>query len=264
MQAHNPTNWSCEGAVASRRAANTAIDGAYLSAHHKKIRRSDLKLSRCANSFKAIPESLYTSLLGLGRGKYRSIVVATYMSLLWDGWKSKRKKKTNRVPSNKVVLTRRMMAQHFDMGESTAGDAIDDLIQNKIIIVDQKAVFSGIQGKNSGTKYRLPWMENIKKVKYLKVYWGLLVSKEFLGLSVTLQAVLILLHSLHNRSKNRLTIQPSALSQYGIHRNRLPKYITKLTATGLLVYIENYDYEFSWIDRDGKPDFDRIKKFRCT
>jgi hypothetical protein len=94
----------------------------------------------------------------------------------------------------------------------------------------------------------------------LKIYWGLLISEAFLGLSVTLKATIILLHRLHSRSKNKLTVQACALTQFGIHRNRLPGYLRELVSAGLLLYIENHDYEFSWIDGDGKPDFDRIKK----
>ena len=97
------------------------------------------------------------------------------------------------------------------------------------------------------------------KGKCLNIYWGLLVSEPFLHASVTLQAVIILLHRLHNRSKNRLTIRPCALEQYGIHRNRLPGYIAQLKDLGLLEYVENFDYAFTWFDLDGKPEFTRLK-----
>jgi len=259
MQKNSHNILSSDEMIARRRAGKKAIDGKPLIAHLKKKRKRDLKLIRQSNHFKPIPESLYTSLLRLGRGKYRAIVVVTFMSLLWDGWKSKRKKKTKRVPSNKVMLTRRMMAEYFSMSQSTVGQALADLVRNGIIIVAQKSVYSGKQGKNLGTMFRLPWMEKSRGSK-LNVYWGLLTSEAFLSLSVTLQAVIILLHSLHNRGKNRLTIRPFALAKFGVHRNRLPKYITKLIAAGLLIYIEDHDYEFSWIDSDGKPDFDRINK----
>jgi len=126
------------------------------------------------------------------------------------------------------------------------------------IIVAQKSVYSGKQGRNLGTLYRLPWMEN-SKGKQLHIYWGLLVSEPFLRASVTLQAIIILLHSLHNRKENRLTIRPYALSHYGIHRNRLPGYVTQLMDIGLLEYIEDHDYAFTWFDLDGKPEFSRLK-----
>ena len=157
------------------------------------------------------------------------------------------------------MVTRRMLSQHFGISPDTAAKAISDLVQHDNIIVAQKAVYSGKQGKNLGAMYRLPWMEYAKG-RCLKVYWGLLISEAFLELSITLQATIVLLHRLHNRSKNRLTIQPCALAQFGIHRNRLPGYLQQLLNAGLILYIENYDFEFSWIDSEGNPDFDRIKK----
>ena len=239
-----------------RRARIKAIDGRALSGHLKNMRKRDFKKIRQPNQFMPIPESHYMNLLELGRSRYRAIVVSTIMSLLWDGWKSK--KKTKRIPNNKVMLTRRMLSQHFDMCTSTAERAINDLVSNGKIIVAQKPVFSGKQGQNLGTLYRLPWMEN-PQGKRLHIYWGLLISEPFLRASVTLQAVTILLHRLHNRKENRLTIRPCALSQYGIHRNRLPRYISQLINAGLLEYIEDHDYAFTWFDLDGKSDFTQLK-----
>ena len=95
--------------------------------------------------------------------------------------------------------------------------------------------------------------------KKLHIYWGLLISEPFLGLSVTLQAVIILLHQIHSRKNNRLTIKPYALSEYGINRNRLSEYITKLRHAGLLHYIEGNDYAFAWFDSDGTPNFNKLK-----
>jgi len=233
-----------------------AINGKALVAHNKKVRKHNFKKLRQPNSFKAIPDSHYMSLMNLGRGRYRAIVVSTHMSLLWDGWPSK--KKTKRKPNNKVMLTRRMLSQHFNMSPSTAQEAINDLVQHGMVIVAQKSVYSGLKGKNLGTLYRLPWMEK-PKGKCLHIYWGLLVSEPFLHASVTLQAVIILLHRLHNRKENRLTIRPCALQQYGIHRNRLPGYITQLMDVGLLEYLEDFDYAFTWFDLDNKPDFTRLK-----
>jgi hypothetical protein len=188
---------------------------------------------------------------------YRAVLVSVYAAHFWDGWISN--KKTKRIPNNDVVITQRMMAKHFGMCAKTVARALLDLVQYGLIKVSQKSVFSGKQGKNLGTKYRLPWMES-PKGKCIRVYWGLLISDAFLELSVTLQAVIILLHRHHNRKKNRLTIRPCALEQFGIHRNRLPGHVQKLAHAGLLVHIENYEYEFTWIDSDGKPDFYRLKK----
>jgi hypothetical protein len=196
------------------------------------------------------------SLIELGRGRYRAVVVSTYMALMWDGWKSRKGPK--RIPNNKVLLTRRMMSKHFNMCSSTVEQAINDLVDSYLIVVAQKAVYSGKQGQNLGTLYRLPWMEN-PKGRRLYIYWGLLVSDQFLNASVTIQAVIILLHRLHSRKANRLTIRPGALAQYGIHRNRLPGYISQLMDVGLLEYLEDYDYAFTWFDLDGKPEFTRLK-----
>jgi hypothetical protein len=242
-------------AAPSQKAINREA-GRALVAHLKKVSKTNLKKMRQPHSFKPIPDSHYMDLMPLGRGRYRAIVVSTVMSLLWDGWKSG--KNTRRKPNNNVMLTRRMLSQHFNMCPSTVQEAINDLVKHDKIIVAQKHVYLGLKGKNLGTSYRLPWMEK-PKGKCLNIYWGLLVSEPFLHASVVLQAVIILLHRLHNRKKNRLTIRPCALEQYGIHRNRLPEYIIQLTNIGLLEYVEDFDYEFTWFDPDGKPEFTRLK-----
>ncbi len=262
MKTDNPSIESCAEIVIRRRAEAKAIDGSTLVAHLAVKRKSDLKKIRRVNHFKAIPESHYESLSELGRAKYRAIVVATIMALLWDGWKSR--KKTKRKPSNDVMVTRRMLASHFNMSEATAGQGLNDLIKHGIITVSRKAVYSGKSGKNLGTLYRLPWMDKKPNGKQLKIYWGLLVSDAFLALSVTLQAIIILLHTLHNRKRNRLTIRACALSKFGIHRTCLPKYVNQLVAAGFLIYTDDYDFEFAWIDRDGKPDFSRLSKNYCV
>jgi hypothetical protein len=257
MKTDNPDIESRGEIITREQDESKAINGAALSARLAKDRKRDLKKYRNANQFRAIPISYLESLVQLGGGMYRAVVVSAYAAHLWDGWKSK--KETKRRPNNNVMLTRRMMAQHFGMCAKTVARALSDLVRYGLIDVAKKAVFSGKQGKNLGTMYRLPWMEN-PKGKRIKVYWGLLISDAFLGLSVTLQAVIILLHRHHNRTKNRLTIRPCALEQFGIHRNRLPGYIQQLLNAGLLLLIENRDYEFTWIDSDGKPDFYRLKK----
>ena len=256
MQTDNPDISSCGVILPQNRTRRKAIDGQALSAHLEHIRKTNFKKKLSGNHFKAIAESHYMSLMILGRGRYRAIVVSTYLSLLWGGWTSK--KNTKRKPNNKVMITRRMLSQHFDMCTSTAQLAIIDLVHSYTIIVAQKPVYSGKQGQNLGTLYRLPWMEKAEG-KRLHIYWGLLVSDPFLRLTVTLQAVIILLHRLHSRKDNRLTIRASALTAYGIHRNRLPKYISQLKDTGLLEYLEDYDYSFAWFDLDGKPEFSRLK-----
>ena len=236
--------------------------GAGLSLMLKKKRKADAKLLRRKTSFKSIPEQVYSELAKLGRAKYRAMVVVSYMALLWDGWTSR--KKTKRKPSLEVMITRRILAAHFNMPEATGKRALHDLVKNGTIIVSRKAVYSGKNAKNLGTFYRLPFMEKNSGGKQLKVYWGLLVSDDFLGLSVPAQAIIILLHSLHNRSRNKLTIHPSALTRYGIHRTTLPAHIAELRNAELLIYIEDFDYSFGWIDRDGKPDFSRLNKKSCV
>lgn len=232
------------------------IDGKSFTKNIKIIRESDIKLCRQDKSYKSIPESFYISLNKLDRRKYRAVVISTYMSMFWDGWKPKAKSK--RIQNDKVMLTRRMLHQHFDIAESTAGDAIYDLVNNQFIRISRKHVYSGKQGMNLGTVYQLSWMGKSTEKK-LHIYWGLLVSEPFLKLSVTLQAIIILLHSLHSRRKNFLTIRPSALSKFDVHRNRLPKYINQLIHAGLLEYIENHDYRFTWFDKDGNPNFYHLK-----
>lgn len=256
MKSDNPDSTYCEEVISRRRANLKAVNGHKLSENLKILHKKDLRKARRGNHFKPIPESHYIDLLKLGRSRYRAIVVSTYLSLFWDGWKSK--KTTRRKPNNKVMMTRRMLSQHFKINECTAGKALNDLVAGNFITVAQKPVYSGRQGQNLGTLYRLPWMEN-PKGKSLHIYWGLLVSEAFIQLSVTLQAVIILLHRLHNRKQNVLTIRPGALQQYGIHRNRLPKYISQLMNAGLLEYLGDYDYAFRWFDLDGKPEFTRLK-----
>ena len=202
---------------------------------------------------RSIPEKTYFEISQLGRAKYRGIVVSTFMALLWDGWTTR--KKTKRKPSSDVMVTRRMLAAHFDFSESTAKQALADLTKHGLITVSRKSVYSGKKGNNLGTFYRLPWMEKKPSGKHLKIYWGLLVSDAFLDLSVTPQAIIILLHAL-----NRLTIRSVALSHYGIHRTTLPDYVNELMVAGFLVYLGEYDFAFGWIDSDGKPDFDRLTK----
>ena len=237
------------------------FDGGALVSHLAKLQKSDLKLARRPHSFTKIPLSHLHELSVLGRKRYSAIAVSTIMSSLWDGWTST--KKSKRVPSSKVMMTKRMLHQHFGFGESTAGQVLSDLSQHGITIITQKGVYSGRQGKNLGTLYRLPWMEK-SKGKQVHIYWGMLISESFLALSVTLQAVIILLHQLHSRKENRLTIKPNALKEFGVHRNKLPRYVNELRSAGFLYYIEGDDYEFSWFDKDGQPSFNNLKTMHLS
>jgi hypothetical protein len=232
------------------------IDGSALSAQLMRLRKSNLKRTRSESSFKRIPLSIYQRLMVLGRARYMAIVVVTILSLLWDGWASR--KKSKRVPKMEVMVTRRMLHTHFGLGESSAGSALSAMVELGMMPIAQESVFSGKRGKNLGRLYRLPWMEK-PAGKKIQVYWGLIVSEQFLSLSVTLQAVLILLHQFHSREHNRLTIRPCALKGYGVNRNLLPKYIGRLIKVGLLNYLEDDYYEFMWFDDDGKPNFNKLK-----
>ena len=207
---------------------------------------------------RSIPEKAYFEISQLGRAKYRGIVVSTFMALLWDGWTTR--KKTKRKPSSDVMVTRRMLAAHFDFSESTAKQALADLTKHGLITVSRKSVHSGKKGNNLGTFYRLPWMEKKPSGKHLKIYWGLLVSDAFLALSVTPQATIILLHKIHNRKKNSITVRPCALESYGIHRTSLYDYFNELRQFGFLINVAPFEYEFGWIDTDGNPDFRRLNK----
>ena len=72
------------------RTSSQKINGKALVDRLKYVRKHDFKKKRQPHSFKPIPDSLYTGLMILGRGRYQAIVVSTYLSLLWDGWTSKR------------------------------------------------------------------------------------------------------------------------------------------------------------------------------
>jgi len=237
------------------------IDGNALSAQLVRLRKSDLKRARRKDSYKRIPLSIYQRLMVLGRKRYMAVVIVTILSLLWDGWVSR--KKTKRVPKYEVMATRRMLHDHFGLSVSSAGSAISEMVNRDILIVARESVFSGKKGQNLGRFYRLPWMDD-PGGKKISVYWGLLVSEPFLSLSVTLQAVLILLHQFHDRKSNQLTIKPYALKEYGIHRNLLPNYTVKLIKAGLMNYLENDDFEFTWFDEDGNPNFDKLKTMHLS
>ena len=120
------------------------INGKALVAAQVQRRKSDLRLLRSKNAWRAIPEKAYFEISQFGRAKYRGIVVATLMALLWDGWTSR--KKTKRKPSYEVMVTRRMLAAHFGFSESTAKQALADLIKYGLITVSRKSVYSGKKG----------------------------------------------------------------------------------------------------------------------
>lgn len=217
---------------------------------------------RKPNSYRRVPVSLFRSLANLGRRKYRAIVAAAWASAFWDGWKSG--KKTTRIPTDEVMLTRRFMADHFGYNPNTIDSALADLKEHQHITVAVEAKFSGLKGKNLGRKYRLKWMENSKGEHCVRILWGLLVSDAFLRLSIETQAVLLLLHTVHYRRQNRLVIRPQTLAQYGIHRNRLPEHVDQLRLSGLLDHVDGYSYRFAWLNDNGEPICHKLKIVHST
>jgi hypothetical protein len=221
--------------------------------------KTDPKDWRRPHEWRKIPESVFFELSQTGRAKYRDIVVVTFMALLWNGWDSKKKKRSRRIKSKDVMVTRRLLAEHFGLKESTAKRALSDLLSCGLITVSEHGRYTGNPAENRGTRYRLPWMDKPSN-KGVKILWGLIVSDAFESLSVPAQAIIILLHALPRHSPNRLTIQPCALSRYGIHRNRMRGHLQELTDARLLVYIEVYTFEFAWIDDGGELYFNRLNK----
>jgi len=213
------------------------------------------KRDRKNHQYARVPISTLLVAANLGRGKYRAIICITWLSMYWDGWetKGKRGKKSKRVKSDKVLFTRRMMSEHYGYSEGLIRRGLDDLKRAELISV--ATVGFHTNRRNSGTYYNLSWMPG-KGLQRINLYWGLLSSELFLGLDTTLQAVLVMLHTLHNRKKNRLTIKPTSLSHFKVSRNKLPVYVNALRHAGLLELVDFYIYAFPWITDEGKPDFD--------
>ncbi|OOY67272.1 hypothetical protein [Solemya velum gill symbiont] len=214
------------------------------------------RFRRKPHTFAVIPMGILQDLVPLGRKKYRSIVVAVWISSLWDGWTGRNDRKSRHIPRQDVLMTKRWMHQEFGYSESTIYDALIDLLGTNQLEVTSKGHYS--KNGAQGTKYRPNWMP--AKGRKIFVYWGLLTSDAFLNLSITEQAVLILLHVHHHRKINRLTLSGGALVEFGIHRNRLPEYIDKFRHTGLLDHVEGHIYAFSWFDEKGSPIFDHLNK----
>lgn len=187
------------------------------------------------------------------------IAVIGAISLLWDGWTGKKATDSKRMPTDRVMFSRRFAASMFGIPEAVAQRAINDLIDCELITVVEKGKRS--VKANRGSTYNLSWLSYRKNRpkdsrQTVQLYWGLLTSKAFKALDDTLKAVLILLHLFHSRRSNRVTIKPSSLKAYGIHRNRLLGYANDLRLAGLLDHIDGNQYRFTWInDSSGKPDF---------
>ena len=236
-----------------------------LSVRLQRKQRQDVKHWKKSWQHRPIPRQVFEEISNLERGKYRAIVVATIMASLHDGWKgnNRKAKKARRRPTDRVLMTRRLLAKHFGMAEATAGRALDDLVKIGVIVVSKKAVYSKLRG-NLGTEYRLPWLEPENAINDSKkrscVCWGLLTSDAFQDLSAPVQATLILLHTMHHEKQNSVTIKPCALDSYGIHRNRLADYVSVLVRGNFLIYVAPFQYQFGWIDGDSRPDFRRIEK----
>lgn len=225
----------------------------------ERVKKRGIEKVRKEHFFVKIPEELFFILKDLNRAKYRSIVCASWMSLFWDGWTGKKKKGVYRRPTKKVMFTRRLMQEGFGYQASTIQNAIDDLLDIGQITIAQESVFTGDAGKNRGRCFYLKWMEK-NEGKKIHIYWGLMISDTFRSLDITLQAILILLHSLHMRARNQVYIRPSSLEKYGVHRNRMSEYIDALRHAGLIQHIDGHRYEFTWFDDNGRPDFECLYK----
>jgi len=222
--------------------------------------KGGLRNCRQVHSFASIPVSLLMEVCEQGRKKYGMVVFAAWFSSLWDGWIGKKKKGNKRRPTNNVLMTKRMMNSNFDYNLSTVQSAISNLVEVGLITVAKKGSYAGDRGKNKGTFYKVGWMGK-KGESQIRIYWGLLISNAFLSLSIQAQAILILLHTLHNRKENTLYIKPGSLAKFGIHRNTLPKYLDEIRFANLLDYVDGNIYQFTWFDERGGLDFSgTIKK----
>lgn len=198
-----------------------------------------------------LPINALLEAVQLGRSKYRAIICVAWMLLYWDGWKPKQKSK--RVKSDKVLFTRRMMSNQYGYSEDLIRRALVDLKRIEMISVASIGFYS--DHHNSGTYYNLSWMPGIG-LQRINLYWGLMSCESFLSLSTTLQAVLIMLHTIHYRKHNRITITPTCLMHFNVSRKKLPAYINQLRQAGILVLVDINTYAFPWLTDEGKPDFD--------
>ena len=135
--------------------------------------------ARSAHSRVHIPATLLKSMCDLGRAKYSAVVVSALLSILWDGWSTKRTKKCMRIPRQDVLFTRRMAQSWFGIPEATADRAIKNLRSIKLISECRKGSYSGDPDKNRGTTYKLSWLPKAKETPAIWLYWGLLASKPF-------------------------------------------------------------------------------------
>mgnify|MGYP002640778887 CR=1 FL=1 len=211
-------------------------------------------LGRSQHQYTRVPVNELFKAVDNGRGKYRAIICIAWLSMFWDGWKPRRGSK--RVKSEKVLFTRRMMKNQFGYSEDLIRRGLADLKRANRITVQTQGFYTGHH--NSGTYYKLEWMPG-KHSQKINLYWGLMASKVFLSLSVTLQAVLLMLHTIHFRKENRLTIKPNSLDKFKVSRKKLPRYIDELKSAGLLDIVDENTYSFTWIDLKGKPDFERLQ-----
>lgn len=218
------------------------------------------QLGRSHHQYTRVPINTLLDAVSMGRGKYRAIICIAWMSLYWDGWKPK--KKSKRIKTEKVLFTRRMMKNQFGYSEDLFRRALVDLKLFKMISVDTPGFYK--KDKNSGTYYKLAWMPG-KGSNRINLYWGLMASDAFLSLSVTLQAVLLMLHTIHYRKQNKVVITPTSLKSFSVSRKKLPGYMDKLRQAGFIDLIDTNTYSFTWLDGKGKPDFDNwnVKSNTC-
>ncbi len=154
------------------------------------------KINRCSHQYCRVPIDELIRAVDIGRGKYRAIICIVWLSMFWDGWKPR--KGVKRIKSEKTLFTRRVMKNQFGYSEGLIRRGISDLKSYGRIIVATKGFYS--PKNNTGTFFKLQWM-SAKGKQCINVYWGLISSDLFLDLSITLQAVLLMLHSIHSRKK---------------------------------------------------------------
>jgi len=218
-----------------------------------KPKRSGKQLKQ-DHSFVQIPEETLDRIcLKTGRNKYRVIVAMAWLSMFWDGWKSKdkRRRKKGRLPRKEAMITRRMMADLFGYSENTFGLALRDLLDIGMTSIARKHKYTGKNGENLGRAYKCHWMDCTAGKQRIWLYWGLLVSDIFLSLDITSQAILILIHADHNRKHNHVVINNSRLVAMGVSKRIINRHVDLLRHAGLLIFVGD-GYKFAWLQEGGR------------
>lgn len=207
--------------------------------------------------FQKVPDTAFLRLAELGRRKYAAIVYVAQMSLRWKGWRSR--KRRGRVEHD-VMLTRRFMSNYYGYCENTIESAIQSLKEAELIEEVRKPAVLGSSNKNRGTTYKPLWMYEKPTKRNAWIFWGVLTSEAFLSLSITTQAILILLHLKLHRKMNILTCRPGDLQEFGVNRKIVTKHLEYLMHAGLLEHVDGHDYRFPWLVSATDVDTRKLKK----